>query len=210
MAKVMNHRIEKLLSLLDANQTQLNLSNINEIKIEHENALNETSDDNSCSSIIKVKPLFIVQKSKRFKVASNIKCTTSSQLNIHKLKYSRIDSKQKRFACDQCPKTFTRKSSLLVHKRIHTGEKPYECDECPFKCTQSHHLIRHKRIHSGEKPHSCDICPKKFARLDSLTEHKRVHTGEKPFQCDLCLKKFAQLTNLIRHKKIHTTASTVQ
>jgi hypothetical protein len=42
----MNHRIEKLSTLLDVNETQLSL---NKIPIEHENAINETNDDNPCS-----------------------------------------------------------------------------------------------------------------------------------------------------------------
>ncbi len=83
IAKVMNHRIEKLSSLLDANETQTNVSNKSEISIKC---------DASCSSTIKVEPLLIPQ-SKRFKVNSSIrkhKCETckkifkiSTQLNIH-------------------------------------------------------------------------------------------------------------------------------
>ena len=56
----MDHRIEKLPTLLDLNEAQLN----GEISIECENVINETSENNnSCSSTIKVEP-----KSKRFKV----------------------------------------------------------------------------------------------------------------------------------------------
>jgi hypothetical protein len=43
------------------------MENTSEISIEHENAINETSDDTSCSSGIKVNPV-IITKSKRFKV----------------------------------------------------------------------------------------------------------------------------------------------
>jgi hypothetical protein len=50
------------------------MENITEISIEHENAINETSDDNSCSSTIKVDPVLIT-KSKRFK-------SNSSKTNI--------------------------------------------------------------------------------------------------------------------------------
>ncbi len=40
----MNHRIEKLSTLLDAADTRLNVENKIEISIEHENAINESSD----------------------------------------------------------------------------------------------------------------------------------------------------------------------
>ena len=63
MAKVMDHRIEKLSSLLDADETHQNVANINEISI----VANEAGDENACSSTIKVKPL-LIQKSKRFKI----------------------------------------------------------------------------------------------------------------------------------------------
>jgi uncharacterized Zn-finger protein len=178
MAKVMNHRIEKLLTLLDANETQLNVKKINEIFIECENAINETSDDNSCSFTIKVEPLSM-PKSKRFKVNTTIrkhKCETCkkrfkspSQLNIH----NRIHSKQKSFSCDQCQMAFSQKGSLSLHKRLHTGEKPYRCDICQKKFAQSHNLTRHKRMHTGEKPFSCDLCLMKFTRSNYLTAHKR-------------------------------------
>jgi hypothetical protein len=46
MAKVMEHRIEKLSTLLDANEISLQREN---------NALNEENDNNSSPSTIKVK-----------------------------------------------------------------------------------------------------------------------------------------------------------
>jgi len=104
MSKVMNHRIEKLSSLLNANETQLNLSNRNEVTIKLENALNETSD-NACSSTIKVESLSI-QKSESFKVNSSIKehqCETSSTqfTNSSQLK-------EPRFTCDHWETKFVR------------------------------------------------------------------------------------------------------
>ena len=63
---MMNHRIEKLLTLLNVNETQLNAANKYEISIERENAINEASENNPCSSAIKVKPI-LMPISKRFK-----------------------------------------------------------------------------------------------------------------------------------------------
>ena len=132
----MNHRIEKLSTLLDATDTQLNNANRNKTTIERKNRINETSDNRGLSAII-VQPLSC-------NVASNEGCTTSSQLNIH----NRIHSKQKRFTCDQCQKTFAQKSSLILHKRLHSGEKPYQCDVCQKKFSHLSHFKRHKKSHA--------------------------------------------------------------
>jgi uncharacterized Zn-finger protein len=178
MTKVLNHRIQKLSTMLDANETQLNVTNRNGISIERENTKNDASDN---SSIIKITQL-LMSKSKKFKVNASIRkhqCETCkktfispSQLTIH----NRIHSKQKLFACDQCPKAFSIKCNLERHKRLHTGEKPFHCDICLKKFTQSNDLTRHKMLHTGEKPFSCDLCPKKFTRSYQLKNHKRHHT----------------------------------
>ena len=177
IAKVLNHRIDNLSTLLQTTETQSNVTNRKEISIER---------DNACSSPIKVKSLLIVQKSNRFKVNSSIrkhKCKTcnkrfpsQSHLKIH----IRVHSKQKPFTCDQCQMTFSRKGNLTIHQRTHSGEKPYQCDLCEKKFAQSIHLIVHRRTHTGERPYSCNLCPSKFAQSNDLTKHKRIHSRKRP------------------------------
>jgi hypothetical protein len=90
----MNHRIEKLSSLLDLNETQLN-----EISNGREYGINETRK-NPCSPEIRVNSL-LIQKSKRFKDYSSIK--------KHK--------------GETCKKRFPTQSHLNIHKIIHSKEK---------------------------------------------------------------------------------------
>jgi uncharacterized Zn-finger protein len=177
MAKVMNHRIEKLSTLLDLKEIQLN-----EISIERQNQTNEVSDNNSCSSPIKVEPLLIVQKSKRFK----------------------INSSNRKLKCETCKKRFPSQSKLNIHNRIHSKEKPFACDQCQMTFTQKSNLTTHKRTHSEEKPYQCNFCPKKFAQFINLISHKRLHTGEKPYRCGSCQMKFSNHASLTYHKRIHS------
>ncbi len=161
---------------------QLNVPNKSEISIEHENALNEASDNNSCSSTIKVEPLSMPE-SKRSKVNSSnnqniYETINSSQMNFH----NQIHSKKKFFACDQCPKSFSNKYSPSTHKKKHSGEMPFQCDSCSKKFLHLSNLIIHKRVHTGEKPFVYNFCPKKFAQSSNLTLHKRMHTKKRsPF-----------------------------
>ncbi len=79
-----------------------------------EQRINETIDNDSCLSKIKVEPSSI-QISKRFKVNSDLKFKTST----------RIDE------CSQSNSFETepiRMRSMSQHERFHMGEKRYSCD----------------------------------------------------------------------------------
>ena len=96
--------------------------------------------------------------------------SNSTQLTFH----NRIrHSKQKRFTCAQCRKTFTRSSSL----RVHTGEQSYRCHFGQKEFALLNHLINPIRVHTGEKPYQCGSCQMKFRNSASLNYHNtRVHT----------------------------------
>lgn len=112
--------------------------------------------------------------------------------------------RERKHFCDQCPKAFTQKHSLVVHQRSHTGEKPYTCDICFKKFISAINHKVHQRIHRGEKPFLCDICSKTFRTTTHLKRHKARHTGEKPYPCEHCPKYFADKYVLRTHMRTHT------
>merc|ERR1712012_1505120 len=75
------------------------------------------------------------------------------------------------FNCDQCDKTFTKKSSITRHKYEHSDLRPHKCTDCEKAFKHKHHLPEHRRLHSGEKPFQCPKCHKRFSHSGSYSQH---------------------------------------
>ncbi|XP_058242715.1 gastrula zinc finger protein XlCGF7.1-like [Hemibagrus wyckioides] len=124
----------------------------------------------------------------------------SKHMKSHKDKKS-PDGTEKRFACDQCDRTYVYRDSLHQHRRKHMGEKPFPCAICPLRFYNNASLRKHLVYHSDDRPYTCSQCGHSFKHVGTLNKHKRIHTGEKPYSCSICGGKYAYRYSLIQHMK---------
>ena len=109
----------------------------------------------------------------------------------------------KKFKCEVCGTFATNaEDRLKVHMNIHTGDRPYKCNYCPKDFSHRSALNVHKRKHTGYI-HNCDECGKSFANNQQLSDHTNIHTGEKPHKCKYCDARFASHSSHAVHQRSH-------
>ncbi|XP_041532950.1 zinc finger protein 445 isoform X3 [Microtus oregoni] len=87
---------------------------------------------------------------------------------------SRILTGKKRFWCQECGKTFTRKRSLMDHKGIHSGEKRFKCNLCEKSFDRNYRLVNHQRIHATERPFQSQRRGKDFVGIHDQRRRSRA------------------------------------
>lgn len=112
-----------------------------------------------------------------------------------------------RFPCDLCTKTFTRKSSLNVHKMVlHAGIRQHSCHICARSFGKEDSLKTHLELHTG-KTHRCKLCSKAFVKASFLRKHLEQHESEEAgrrYVCRVCSKAFTTKSHLSDHELIHS------
>ncbi|CAI4055337.1 hypothetical protein SUVZ_16G4540 [Saccharomyces uvarum] len=101
---------------------------------------------------------------------------------------------------DGCDKAFTRPSILTEHQStVHQGLRAFQCDNCAKSFVKKSHLERHLFSHSDTKPFHCSYCSKGVTTRQQLKRHEVTHT--KSFVCpeDGCDLRFYKHPQLRAH-----------
>ncbi|XP_055910891.1 zinc finger protein 665 [Eupeodes corollae] len=146
--------------------------------------------------------------------------------------------------CKICKKTFKKEETFTAHMRVHAGLKPFPCQQCDksyarrsrlklhvdtkhegvtaekFPCTEpgcdrimcsKQTLRKHiKDIHNStgakttSQPYICEECGKVLTSLATLKNHRFLHTGQQPpHECPQCFKRYITKNKLKEHMNRH-------
>jgi len=115
--------------------------------------------------------------------------------------FSTVHSKM--FPCQFCPKYFNRKYKLQMHTQEHTGPKKYKCTQCNNTYNDSSNLTTHRKLKHdpNHEDIECVKCGETFTYQRNLRYHMNTHENIKPFKCTICAESFTSPSFLSKHKK---------
>ncbi|XP_063613179.1 transcription factor E4F1-like isoform X1 [Penaeus indicus] len=143
-----------------------------------------------------------------------------------------LDIMRKSFTCPVCCRSYSRKSTLMLHMKNHLDQLGEQCSQCGKNFANQQSLSRHLVSHSSVRQYVCQLCNKAFKLLShakghlhshstsktvpcrycnsffktvsARNTHERTHSNARTFVCLECQKSFVTKASLIRHLRIHT------
>ncbi|XP_013098801.2 transcription factor grauzone [Stomoxys calcitrans] len=138
-------------------------------------------------------------------------CTTSRNLNSHKMEKHTEEGQQRSFECPICQKRFAKKTVLKCHIETHKTGTDYVCGECGKGFpTEQRRKVHERTVHNVDRV--CEQCGKTIHGIYALKQHLLEHAGiQKPkWPCDICNAQLYSHSSLKRHKQVaHHDGSTV-
>ncbi|XP_037049762.1 zinc finger protein 664-like isoform X2 [Bradysia coprophila] len=135
------------------------------------------------------------------------KFSTSEKLDHHLANQHHVRNDRnvnKPHQCDDCPKSYTTKANLVLHRAVHSGIKPFICEICKRGFYKKTSLSTHHSIHTGIREHLCTACGRSFTSANILQQHKRTHSDVRRFICSVCSKGFHTSNDLRIHFRSHS------
>lgn len=88
-------------------------------------------------------------------------------------------SETKRYKCETCDKSYTRKWYLTIHRKSHNvDELKFYCDFCEYKNCYKGSIKLHMTKHKTDYNHKCPDCFKFFKDTHAVHQHQKyVHSG---------------------------------
>ncbi|XP_007934961.1 zinc finger protein 483 [Orycteropus afer afer] len=148
------------------------------------------------------------------------------------IKHLRVYLKKKSRRYNECKKSFSFHSGLVLNRKEHAGEKKRKCSKGGKALSHSssrRERQKHKKIHSRDKTRTCTSCGISFTWVSSLSKRaangknstcdkcwkalcqdttvnkdESTETGEKTHKCSKCGKAFGYSASLTKHRRIHT------
>lgn len=118
-------------------------------------------------------------------------------------KHIKNHSSRRMCCCQVCFKKFENDCELTIHEREHIAKKKYRCRYCGLKYRTKIICDRHELIHYGEQSHVCRICSKKEVSVIALMMHQKTHVKERIYQCHSCSMKFYSEIKFNIHRLAH-------
>ncbi|XP_021693802.1 transcription factor grauzone [Aedes aegypti] len=149
---------------------------------------------------------------------------------VLKQHHKSIHTKELKYVCHVCARTFhiysSYRSHLLTHDETVKKKPQKPREQCQICNTWTLKLSRHMRLHAGTrtceicgeecknhftyqyhmKNHQtgdfvCSVCGKSFKREIGWKEHMASHTGDVLYSCDFCDRTFNSNANRASHRK---------
>ncbi|KAI8643371.1 hypothetical protein BD408DRAFT_365133 [Parasitella parasitica] len=117
----------------------------------------------------------VVNKDIVSKKRKNDDSNTKKNKRIKIMPTNKNDQDQRKFECDICHVTFSRRYNLGTHIKTHdkSRRKDFSCHLCQKFFDRKHDLTRHiSTVHNGERAYACAECPSTFSRKDAMVRHR--------------------------------------